>query len=91
MRKRYGRKTDANQRDIVSALRAIGAQVWVIEEPVDLLVAYRNRWYILECKNRDGKNRLTDAQREFLETVRAPVGIVHDAESAIAFVSNRGV
>ena len=87
MRKRYGRKVDANQRDIVSALRAIGAQVWVIEEPVDLLVAYRNRWYVLECKNRDGKNRLTDAQRDFLKSANAPVGIVRDAESAIAFVT----
>ena len=35
---RYARRTDNNQTEIVEALRAAGAVVEIIHEPVDLLV-----------------------------------------------------
>ena len=35
---RYARRTDNNQAEIVEALRAAGAVVEIIHEPVDLLV-----------------------------------------------------
>ena len=63
---RYAARVDANQAQIVSALRAAGAYVWVIGLPVDLLVGYNNDTYLVEIK--DGpKKRLTKLQQDFFE------------------------
>ena len=61
---RYASRVDANQAQIVSALRAAGAYVWIIGLPVDLLVGYNNRTYLVEIK--DGpKKQLTRLQQDF--------------------------
>jgi hypothetical protein len=63
---RYAARVDANQAQIVSALRAAGAYVWVIGLPVDLLVGYKNHTFLVEIK--DGpKKRLTKLQQDFFE------------------------
>jgi hypothetical protein len=63
---RYAARVDANQAQIVSALRAAGAYVWIIGLPVDLLVGYENQTFLVEVK--DGpKKRLTKLQQEFFE------------------------
>jgi len=55
---------DANQAQIVSALRAAGAYVWIIGLPVDLLVGYKGHTMLVEIK--DGPNkRLTALQQAF--------------------------
>ena len=46
----YDKKVDTNQPEIVDALEAVGAKVWVIGRPLDLLVAFRERFHILEVK-----------------------------------------
>lgn len=38
---RRAARVDANQEQIVSALRGAGAYVWIIGLPVDLLVGYK--------------------------------------------------
>ena len=43
-------KVDTHQKEIMEALRACGAKVWFIGYPLDLLVAFRERFYILEVK-----------------------------------------
>ena len=61
---RYAARVDANQAQVVSALRAAGAYVWVIGLPVDLLVGYNGQTYLVEIK--DGpKKRLTKLQEDF--------------------------
>jgi hypothetical protein len=61
---RYAARVDANQAQIVSALRAAGAYVWIISLPVDLLVGYNNQTYLVEIK--DGpKKGLTRLQQDF--------------------------
>lgn len=61
---RYAARVDANQQQVVSALRAAGAYVWVIGLPVDLLVGYNNHTYLVEIK--DGpKKSLTRLQQDF--------------------------
>lgn len=61
---RYAARVDANQSQIVSALRAAGAYVWIIGLPVDLLVGYKGHSYLVEIK--DGpKKRLTALQQDF--------------------------
>jgi hypothetical protein len=61
---RYAARVDKNQSEIVSALRAAGAYVWIIGLPVDLLVGYNNHTYLVEIK--DGpKKALTRLQQDF--------------------------
>ena len=63
---RRAARVDANQFQIVSALRTAGAYVWIIGLPVDLLVGYKNHTFLVEIK--DGpKKRLTALQADFFE------------------------
>ena len=64
---RRAARVDANQDEVVSALRAAGATVWIIGLPVDLLVGYKYRTILMEVK--DGpKKRLTPLQEDFFAT-----------------------
>ena len=64
---RYAARVDANQDQIVSALRAAGAYVWIIGLPVDLLVGFRGHTFLMELKN-GSKKRLTALQADFFES-----------------------
>ena len=81
---RRAAKTDANQSVIVDALRRIGAQVFYIKEPVDLLVGYRGKNSLLEVKDHDG--RLTKAQVEFIAMWPTDVHIVRTVDEALRAV-----
>lgn len=61
---RYAARVDATQEQIVSALRAAGAYVWIIGLPVDLLVGYKGHTWLMECKT-DHKKKLTKLQEDF--------------------------
>lgn len=63
---RYAARVDANQTQIVSALRAAGAYVWIIGLPVDLLVGYKGHTFLVECKS-GSKKRFTSLQADFFE------------------------
>ena len=63
---RYAARVDANQTQIVSALRAAGAYVWIIGLPVDLLVGYKGHTFLVEIKD-GSKKRLTKLQADFFE------------------------
>jgi hypothetical protein len=61
---RHAARVDKNQSEIVSALRAAGAYVWIIGLPVDLLVGYKGHTFLVEVK--DGpRKRLTALQQDF--------------------------
>ena len=86
---RHAARVDANQADIVAALRAAGASVWIIGLPVDLLVGYRGQSMLIECKTLTGKRnpkpaRHTQLQKSFmLEWKGGPVSTVTDIEGAL--------
>jgi hypothetical protein len=61
---RRAARIDANQTEVVSALRAAGAYVWIIGLPVDLLVGYKGHTFLVEVKN-GPKKRLTALQEDF--------------------------
>jgi len=63
---RYAKRVDANQDQIIIALRAAGAYVWIISLPVDLLVGYKGHTFLVEIKT-DAKQRLTALQQDFFE------------------------
>ena len=63
---RRAARVDANQEAVVSALRAAGAYVWIIGLPVDLLVGFRDRTFLMEIKLGPRK-RLTALQADFFD------------------------
>lgn len=79
---RHAARVDATQEQIVSALRAAGARVWIIGLPVDLLVGYRGRLCLIECKSPGG--RKTALQTRFMaEWADMPVSLVDGPEAAL--------
>jgi len=48
---RRAAKVDANQAQVIEALRAAGARVWVLRQPVDLLIGFRGQTMLMEVKN----------------------------------------
>ena len=95
MRKRYGRKTDANQKEIVKALRRAGRVVFEIEEPFDLLIDNIGEWIVMEVKNQDtharqkGGGKMTAKQLEILERLKAKVLVAETVEQALELVIKR--
>jgi len=80
---RHAARVDANQDQIVSALRAAGAYVWIIGLPVDLLVGYKNHTFLVEIKT-DSKKRLTKLQADFFENwMGGTLCRIDNAESAL--------
>jgi hypothetical protein len=76
--KRWATRKDAVQKDIISALEAVGCEVWVIEKPVDLLTLFRGQWMPLECKTpkangKPAKRSDQAKQTEVIERTLIPV------------------
>jgi hypothetical protein len=87
---RFAAKTDANQVQVVSALRAYGASVQSLaavgKGVPDLLVAYKGVNLLMEVK--DGSKpksaqRLTEDQIKWHGAWQGPVCVVDGPESAI--------
>ena len=86
-------KPDANQPEIVQALRDIGAVVFLIGRPLDLLVCFRGKLTLMEVKNPDGENKVSKSQAvtiELLKAVGVHVPVVRSAEEAIEAVTADG-
>ena len=66
-------RSDLSQAAIVEALRAAGAFVWHIGEPVDLLVWAQGRWTPMECKTGKRKRKDQPGQDAFLKAFSVPV------------------
>ena len=64
---RYAAKRDANEPEIISALRDAGYVVYQLPKPVDLLITRKGKeyWALLEVKDKNGT--LTDDQLEFFQ------------------------
>lgn len=62
---RYAAKRDANEHALVSVAREIGAML-VQAPPLDWWCWFRGRWMLVEIKNPQGLNKLTEGQVLFL-------------------------
>lgn len=84
---RWAAKPDANQSEITAALREIGAGVWLIRWPYDLLVAFRGAFYLLDCKI-PGKDFDEGQKRTLmlLQRCGCTATAVHDAEEALEVI-----
>ena len=83
---KYAASVDLNQQEIINALKEIGCQVVAIGTPVDLLVGYRSRNFLIEVK-RPGEKVRTKTQREFLADWPGQVRIAETPEEAIRLVT----
>jgi len=82
---RHAARSDGNQPSIIAALRKIGAKVYFIGLPVDLLVAFRGRTFLMECKDRSAgkRGKLTKTQIEFISGWPGELHIVYDVNEAL--------
>jgi hypothetical protein len=95
-------KRDASERDIIVALRAVGASVSALNEAgvPDLLVGHQGRTYLLEVKmpsrldgkahtrtSQGGEGEFTASQIKWWSVWRgSPAVIVHNADEALAAI-----
>lgn len=85
---RHAAKRDASEPEIVTALEQCGFSVVRMDTPVDLLVGFRKRCWIVECKSSErGYGRhLNENQKKFADTWRGPpIVILRSAQDAIDF------
>lgn len=88
---RRAAKPDANQAEIIDALRQCGVSVEVIKQPVDLLVCCLGETSLMEVKNRDGRDRLTLAQIDFISRWPGKIHVVHDVREAMLAILGKDV
>lgn len=90
---RRAARTDSNHREIVQALRAIGASVWDTsgcgKGAPDLVCGFRGKNIAFEVK--DGKKPpsarlLTPAEANWHECWRGQITLIYDAQSAVKTV-----
>ena len=76
---RYAKKRDISEPPIIEALERIGAEVWPLDYPCDLLVRFRQQWHLLEVKTPYGKagkarkDKRQEAQINFIEMTGTPI------------------
>lgn len=63
--RRFAAKVDTTQAPIVAALRGVGALVWPVNKELDLVVQFRGKTYVMDCKT--AKGGLTDEQKKMVD------------------------
>lgn len=88
----HAKARDANEPEIVRALRRVGASVITLHTPLDLIVGYRGENYLLEIKMplgpKGGENgaTLTPAQITFFERWQGQACVVRSGLEALAAI-----
>lgn len=90
---RRAARTDANQNEIVQALRDVGATVAVTSMIgsgfPDIVAGYRGVNYLIEIKDGSkppSKRRLTKDEQEFHDLWRGAVVVVNDIDEALKLI-----
>jgi hypothetical protein len=94
---RYANRIDANQNQIVDAMRKVGAVVRIISQGdgiPDLLVGYKGYTILMEVKDGDkvpSARKLTDAEQKFFDDWRGGMlAVVNSVEEALEILENCG-
>ena len=89
----YKKKVDANQKEIVAALRKIGCSVEHLHTVgagvPDILVGYQGRNILIEIKDGNkppSQQKLNDKQVEWHSLWRGEVYVINSADSAIKLI-----
>ena len=87
MNVRHALRVDANQKQVVSALEAADATVEVIGKPVDLLVGFRGRFFLMEVKDgakfKSAQKKTALQERIFKKFEGCPISLVDGPEAAL--------
>jgi len=92
---RRAKARDANEAEIVRALRDVGAGVFPLDLPLDLLVAWRGKTMLMEVKlpvgpeGGDSHSRLRPGQQRFIATWPGQVAVVRTPAEALAAIGAR--
>lgn len=87
--RRLRTRRNGNESDIIKALRQVGAYVKQLDTPADLLVGYRQRWFLLEVKDPSQdpcKQVLTDDEESFASSCaieRLPYSVVKSSMESL--------
>ena len=88
---RWSAKVDANQVEIVRALRQAGATITHLHAVgrgcPDIIAGYNGKNYLLEIKTNAG--RMTPLEEDFLHTWRGQVAVVRTAEEALNVIQEK--
>jgi hypothetical protein len=90
----YANTRDGNEKAIVDALLQIGASVFRLDKPCDLLVGYRGINFLLEVKlplgPRGGSSHsdLNDWQKDFDQSWTGQFEVVRSALEAVELVTS---
>jgi hypothetical protein len=76
-------RLDANHQAIMDGLRRVGASV-TEKGPLDALVGFRGRNYLLEVKTARGQLRAS--QKAFLESWRGHAAVVRSLDDALKVI-----
>jgi len=94
---RYANRIDANQNQIVDAMRKVGAVVRIISQGdgiPDLLVGYKGFTILMEVKDGDkvpSARKLTEAEQKFFDDWRGGMlAVVNSVEEALEILENCG-
>lgn len=89
------KRTDENQKEIVSIFRSLGASVQVLSDLgkgcPDIVIGIFGKNYLVEIKN--GKKppsgqRLTEAEQVFFDSWKGQVCIIKSLDEAVNFINN---
>ena len=83
----YAKRVDGNQKEIIADLESCGYTVYIVGQPVDILVGHQAKNFLFEIKMPGEKPR-TPAQRLFLRTWPGQVRIIETAEEAIEVMTH---
>ncbi len=86
--KRRRFKPDKNEPIIVDTLRKGGAEVFIIDWPFDLLIAFQGKLLLVEVK--DGKNKLSRSQSKSLLKLwnkGCELAVLRSPEDAVALLN----
>jgi Holliday junction resolvase len=94
---RYANRIDANQNQIVDAMRKVGAVVRIISQGdgiPDLLVGYKGYTILMEVKDGDkvpSARKLTEAEQKFFDDWRGGMlAVVNSIEEALEILKRCG-
>lgn len=83
---RYAKKRDAAEPEVFTALRQCGFSVEPLDRPVDALVGFRSRCWLIEVKSsaKGYGKKLNPNQQAFADKWRGPeIVILRSAQDAI--------
>lgn len=81
-------RSDNNEREIVEALKGVGASVEKIGRPLDLLVGWRGKTLLVEIKQPKGAIR--PSQKAFMDGWRGQVAVIRSIDEALALLAANG-